>query len=68
MRKFCILFALALIACFGLASVVKAATQTIEGETFVRGGTHSIDSNAAYSGGQALKINDGTYCSTARTS
>src|SRR5215212_4599504 len=41
------------------------ATQTVEGETFVLSGTHSVVSDSIYSGGKALKINNTTSVSYA---
>src|SRR5919112_544666 len=43
----------------------SAATQTVEGETFVLSGTHSVVSDSIYSGGKALKINNTTSVSYA---
>src|SRR5829696_5648713 len=43
----------------------SAATQTVEGETFVLSGTHSVVSDSIYSGGKALKINNTTSLSYA---
>jgi hypothetical protein len=43
----------------------SAATQTVEGETFVLSGTHSVVSVSIYSGGQALKIDNTTSLSYA---
>jgi hypothetical protein len=43
----------------------SAATQTVEGETFVLSGTHTVVSDSIYSVGKALKINNTTSVSYA---
>jgi len=58
LRKLCTLLVAALIACLGLATVAKAATQTIEAETFTLNPSSAgmVQNNASASGGKELWV------------